>query len=398
MFALVASLKKNRRLLRDLVSRDLRARYVGSSMGFFWSLVFPVISLFVYMFVFRLVLKTRWSDQQGTAEVALLMLAGIMVWQAFAEATSRSTNTLAENQNLIQKVVFPSEVLPVYLTVSSLINMLIGISVAVLGVVWFAYFAAPDGPPRPPPRPVAFGAAAVAGDVASPKARLSTDHAFRCASGAGTRFTERGVVDAGEAPWGAAAAGLGPGAFAGAGWGDTVLAASGEWAVARGKHGYELEVDRWRAPDGAAAPPPRDGTQVVVAGDPQPAMGLGPSLLLLPLLLALQSAFTLGLGCFLATLNLFVRDTFHLIGVLLTVWMFATPIFYPERMVRDAGYGWILDWNPMHWLIHAYRSVLVYGAWPDWRMVGSFALAAALALVVGSRFFLSQKPRFPDLL
>ena len=105
MDQLLRSLRKNQRLVRDFVSRDLRGRYVGSSMGFFWSVVFPIINLFVYMFVFRLVLKSRWSDYQGPLEVALVMLAGIVVWAAFAETVSRSTNCLVENSNLIQKKI-----------------------------------------------------------------------------------------------------------------------------------------------------------------------------------------------------------------------------------------------------------------------------------------------------
>lgn len=139
MFALIRSLSKNRRLLTDLVRRDLRARYVGSSMGFFWSVIFPIINLFVYMFVFTYVLDARWDPRQPKEVTALLMLAGIIVWQAFAESTSRMTNTLVENQNLIQKVVFPAEVLPLYLVISALINMLIGVCIAILGVTWFAY-------------------------------------------------------------------------------------------------------------------------------------------------------------------------------------------------------------------------------------------------------------------
>lgn len=141
MLGTVSSLARNRRLLKDFVSRDLRARYVGSSMGFFWSVIFPVINLVVYMFVFRIVLKTRWNPLQSTEEVALLMLAGIIVWQAFAESVSRMTNTLVENQNLIQKVVFPAEVLPVYLTLSALINMLIGVAIVLLGVIWYGYLS-----------------------------------------------------------------------------------------------------------------------------------------------------------------------------------------------------------------------------------------------------------------
>ena len=120
MHELLRSLRKNRRLLTDLVGRDLRARYVGSSMGFFWSVIFPIVNLVVYMFVFSVVLDARWDAHQPKEVTALLMLGGIVVWQAFGESVSRITNTLVENQNLIQKVVFPSEVLPVYLALSSL--------------------------------------------------------------------------------------------------------------------------------------------------------------------------------------------------------------------------------------------------------------------------------------
>jgi lipopolysaccharide transport system permease protein len=280
--SLISSLRKNQRLLKDLVLRDLKARYVGSSMGFFWSVVFPVINLFVYMFVFRIVLNVRWEDHQGPAEVGLLMVAGIMVWQAFAESLSRMTNTLVENSNLIQKVVFPAEVLPVYLTVSALINMLIGLAVAILGVVWFAYIA-PE------------------------------------------------VVE-------------------------------------------------------------------TASTAPHSTIRLGVPIVVLPLLIVLQLVFMLGLGYFLSAFNLFLRDTYHVIGVFLTVWMFATPIVYPDFQVVKAGFGWLLTINPMHWLIDGYRKVLLYGAWPDWGMLGWFTLVALLVLLAGSAFFMAQKPRFPDLL
>jgi len=148
---LFRSLKRNRRLLTDLVGRDLRARYVGSSMGFFWSVIFPIVNLVVYMFVFSVVLDARWNANQAKEETALLMLGGIIVWQAFAESVSRMTNTLVENQNLIQKVVFPSEVLPPYLVLSSLINMLIGTGITLLGVLWFAYLHPLTYDPAAPP-------------------------------------------------------------------------------------------------------------------------------------------------------------------------------------------------------------------------------------------------------
>jgi lipopolysaccharide transport system permease protein len=291
VLALARSLHKHRRLLGDFVVRDLRGRYVGSSMGFFWSVVFPFLNLFIYMFVFSLVLRVRFDDYSSPKQVALWMLAGITVWAAFAETISRSTNTLVENQNLIQKVVFPSEILPPFLCVSSLINMCIGLPIVIVGVLVFRLFP-----------------------------------------------------------------------------------------------------DLLGAPE--ALPPLTDPSKQAQ----MPPLGLGWSLVALPLLMALQSVFTVGLGYFLATLNLFLRDTYHLMGVFVTVWMFATPIFYPPQKVVIEGYEWLLLINPMHWLIAAYRQILVFGQWPDWLALGQFAVVALVLLFLGSRFFLAQKPQFPDLL
>jgi len=290
VFTTLKSLAANKRLLKELIVRDLKARYVGSSMGFFWSVVFPVLNLFVYMFVFNVILRMRWHDAPLPGEVPLIMLTGILVWAAFSETVSRTTNTLVENANLIQKVVFPSEVLPVYLTGSSLVNMVFGVAVTIVGVFYYGYVN---------PEPIDYEAL-----------RLTLE-----------------------------------------------------------------------------------------PGEPMPRpFKLGISLLSLPVLFLIQGIFTIGLGYFLATLNLLLRDTYHLVGVFLTVWMFGTPIFYPEDMVVNAGYGWILWLNPMHWLIDSYREAIIYGAWPSLASVGAFAGVAVVTFGLGAAFFRSQKDRFPDLL
>ncbi|MEZ5976034.1 MAG: ABC transporter permease [Planctomycetota bacterium] len=286
MFRYLRTIRDHRQLVADFVRRDLRARYVGSSMGFFWSVVFPIINLIVFTFVFRMILNARWSDFQDGTTVAVIMLMGIVIWSAFAESMSRCTNSLVENSNLIQKVVFPAEVLPTYMVISSLINMLISFPVVLAAVIWLGYVD-----------PI-------------------TDPA--------------------------------------------VLAKMAE------------------------------------AGDP--GFNLGPSLVVLPLLLLLQGLLTAGLGMFFAAFNLFWRDTFHLMGVALTVWMFATPIFYPALAVERKGFGWLLDLNPMHWLIDSYRRIGLNGQWPEWSRLGMLALVSMLLLHLGSSFFRSQKNRFPDLL
>jgi ABC-type polysaccharide/polyol phosphate export permease len=393
---LLDSLSKNRRLLADLVRRDLRSRYIGSTMGLFWSVVFPVINLAVYMFVFRFVFKTRWSDKQDNTDVALLMLTGIMTWHAFSESLIRMTSSLVDNSNLIQKVVFPSEVLPVSLTISSLVNMLIGVGVAIAAVVYFAYLRPHPAATVGPPRPVAFGVHVGGEGTAAPP--LTTACPFHCASFAeSTRYSPYSVDDQTSEGWKQTFGGR-SGVVLNAGWGDRVYAATGEWTRVKSKNGLVLRIEGWRDRSGNAVAPPKDGTPALVVGPPERQLGLSISLLAIPLLVAVQGVFMLGLGMLLAAFNLYVRDTVHLIGVFLTVWMFGTPIFYPERMVRDAGYGWLPAYNPMNWLISCYREVLVYGDWPNPMMLGRFALVAAATLVLGATFFMHHKPKFPDLL
>ena len=297
MIRTIKDLYAHRRLLREFVVRDLKARYVGSSMGFFWSVIFPLLNLAVYFFVFRLIMEVRFGDKMSPEASAMWMLAGITVWTAFAETVSRSTNCLVENSNLIQKVVFPSEVLPAYLTISSLINMMIGIPLVLLGVGFF---------------------------------------------------------------------------------------------ILQGDAGGFVETASLAAVDGQIIDPGPDRT-----------LKWGISMALLPVLMLAQGVFTLGLGYFLSALNLFLRDTYHLVGVLVTFWMFGTPIFYPVQLVehaRGGQFAFILDINPMHWLIESYREVLLFGSWPPLHFIAPFVGVAFITFGLGSSFFRSQKDRFPDLL
>lgn len=340
MLALARSLVKNRRLLSDFVARDLKARYVGSSMGFFWSVIFPIINLLIYSFVFRIILKIRWADAMPPEEAVLMMFAGILVWVAFGESVSRITNSLVENANLIQKVVFPSEILAPYLTVSSLVNMTLGLPVLMAGVLWFGY-AQPREEGVAALAPAAL-TVEVAGPVADPAALFRQEPDWR-------------------AP----------------------LRKELEELKGRTAHLEALLLS--------------DRAPVKVTIERRP-LGLGLGLLCLPLLMVLQAMFMVGLGYLLSTLNLFLRDTYHLVGVLLTVWMFATPIFYPAFLVQKEGFGWLLVANPMYRLIESYRSVLLYGAFPPLLDLVLFAAVALATLILGAAFFKAQKRRFPDLL
>ena len=463
MFELLRSLVRHRRLLKDFVVRDLKARYVGSTMGFFWSVVFPIINLFVYMFVFRLVLNARWSDSQGALEVAIVMLAGIVVWSAFAETISRSTNTLVDNANLIQKVVFPAEVLPTYLTISSLINMCIGLPVVMGAVLWFGHLSPPAAYIRVPHDWVTVGVDAsgdpllerhpspdVIGEWGRPAEigeRPHHEYAVRIELTRAWRkdlripfqlsgTAERGVDylmpddeivipsgqlsgtlvfvpldDATQEDLESVVVELDPGGGVPIMSTETVKLPSGE-VIQRGTKVDEgaprleflIANSDTVAPEDArplgtpgAIAPKKEVMPADIKAEHYP-LSMGRAYLAIPLLFLLQVVFTAGLSYFLAAFNLFLRDTFHLVGVAITVWMFSTPIFYPGSMVELRGFGWILAINPMHWLIDCYRSVILYGIWPEGRYLLMLAGAGLLTLFLGGRFFMKQRSKFPDLL
>jgi lipopolysaccharide transport system permease protein len=132
------------------------------------------------------------------------------------------------------------------------------------------------------------------------------------------------------------------------------------------------------------------------------AVGLfhrGPSwsMLLLPGILLLQFFLTVGLGWLLASVNVFLRDVGQVLGLGLTLWLFVTPIFYPAELV-PAGFGWVLDLNPMYYLVQAYRDVLLEQRPPVPSHAAILAATALAAFVVGHWFFRRARPAFVDVL
>jgi len=127
------------------------------------------------------------------------------------------------------------------------------------------------------------------------------------------------------------------------------------------------------------------------------ASGAGISLLWLPLLLILQILFTLGLAFLLAGLNVFFRDAVHLVPVLLLVWMYGTPIFYPAAMVPQK-YQLLIALNPMAHLVEAYRRVILEAAPPGLSGLALLAAGAALSLILGYLLFRRWAIHFADRL
>jgi lipopolysaccharide transport system permease protein len=280
---LPATLIAHQDLIRSSVRRELEARFSGTVLGWAWPLVFPVFTFVVYYFIFAELLALKFGDDlppEMRAAMGVYMFTGIVVWAGFSEGLVRATNVIVDNGNLIKKLAFPTEILPLNMVLVSLTTMLFGV-----GAFLLAVFVSP-------------------------------------------LFTAHGL---------------------------------------------------WVLP--------------------------GPKLLWIPVLVVLQGLFTYGLGLLLATMQVFVRDTAQLVSLLMTVWMFLTPLFWAPAIVPDvAPYIDALRGNPLYHLVYAWRSVLMSDvpvqAFPAGDSFGHsltvFGVWAVAAFLVGFLFFIFSQRRFAD--
>src|SRR4051812_30942302 len=123
----LARLLRYRGLIQSLVARELKARYRGSVLGFFWSFINPLLLLLVYSFVFTVVMPS--AHDKRIEPYALFMFCGILPWTWFSSSLNESAGVLISGGNLIKKVLFPAEVLPIVTVLSNMIHFLFGLAV-----------------------------------------------------------------------------------------------------------------------------------------------------------------------------------------------------------------------------------------------------------------------------
>lgn len=132
-----------RGLLGTLVSRDLKARYRGSALGFLWSLLNPLLLLGVYSFVFGYVFV------QGRATLAtpyaLFLITGLFPWVWVSSSLLEGTVSLSANAGLIRKAVFPIELLPMVPVIANLIHFLLAVPVVFGALAIGRYLGKPVG-------------------------------------------------------------------------------------------------------------------------------------------------------------------------------------------------------------------------------------------------------------
>ena len=122
-------------MIYQLVKRDFQQRYVGSAAGWLWGLVHPLVLLGSYTFIFSVCLKMKPGANQVTQNYPMFLFAGMLPWLLFSETVQRSSGSLVEQAHLITKTVFPAEIIPVSIFLSSLISHLLALLLAMFAAI-----------------------------------------------------------------------------------------------------------------------------------------------------------------------------------------------------------------------------------------------------------------------
>ena len=260
----VKLLYKNSFMIRSMVIRDLKQRYVGSLLGIFWSVIHPLTQLILYYFIFAVVFKIRLGPEYGGTNFAVWLIAGLLPWMFFAETVTRASTTVVEQSNLIKKMVFPSEIFPIVSLMAAIVSHLIGLTILI---------------------------------------------SFLLISG----------------------------------------------------YGISLQI-----------------------------------LLVFPYML-IAAIFALGISWFVSSVNVFLRDVGQVIGVMVNIWFYLTPIVYPSVRIPGKLQG-LFRLNPMFHVIEGYRMALLGKINMDITNLSYLLLVTVIILVIGALTFRRLKPIFADVL
>lgn len=257
-------LTQNSYMIRSMVSRDIRTRYMGSYLGFFWSVIHPLTQLLLYYFLFSVVMRIRLGEEYGETSFAIWLIAGLLPWMFFTEVVNRSPNAVLEQASVIKKMVFPSELLPFVHLTAAMVNHFIGIGILTCFLLLLGY-------------------------------------------------------------------------------------------------------------------------------------GISLKILFVFLYLLMIGIFALGISWLLSSLNVFLRDIGQVIGVIINIWFFLTPISYPSHMIPPEAQG-VLRLNPMLYAIDGYRMALLGRGNIDFSGLVIFLIVALITFAVGGLTFQKLKPAFADVL
>jgi len=140
VFSNLGSLLRYRGLIQSLVARELKARYRGSALGFVWSFVNPLLLLSIYSFVFTTIMA---NNDPTTRPFAVFLFCGLLPWTWFLASLTEATSSLITGGNLIKKVLFPAEVLPIVSVLANMVHFLLGLVILAAFMIGFRHYPNP---------------------------------------------------------------------------------------------------------------------------------------------------------------------------------------------------------------------------------------------------------------
>jgi ABC-type polysaccharide/polyol phosphate export permease len=265
-FDALASLYHRRWLLRYFVHRQVTRNYRRSYLGFAWAFLGPLIWVFFLSLIFSKIIGIRFRVVEGdpTLNFGLFLYCGLLPFLAFSESLNKGINSIKGNSGLVQKVVFPLELLPFTSAITSLVDKVFGLGALLLIL-------------------------------------LALEHRWH-------------------------------------------------WTV-----------------------------------------------VLLPLLMVIQLLFILGLTYLMAVVGTYVPDVAEIMRPIIRGMFFATPILWPTGRLPES-LSWIVDYNPLAYLVESYRALILYGELPGGMATLYFSLFAVALFIVGFAVFVRFKPGFADQL
>ena len=118
MLTLFSDIYKYRQMIFSLVHKELRGRYKGSVLGFFWTFLNPLLQLIVYTFVFSVLMH------QQIEKYYLFLFVALVPWIFFSSCVSAGANCVFIYGNLVKKIYFPREIIPISFVTSQFVKML----------------------------------------------------------------------------------------------------------------------------------------------------------------------------------------------------------------------------------------------------------------------------------
>jgi lipopolysaccharide transport system permease protein len=124
---------------------------------------------------------------------------------------------------------------------------------------------------------------------------------------------------------------------------------------------------------------------------------LSPMVMLLPLYMLFLGLLAIGVGWIVSSLHVYLRDTGQVLNVVMTLWFWLTPIMIPEEKIPPR-FHFLVAWNPMSWMVRAYRNRLLAPSWPGGKELAVLSISCAVVFIVGGLFFRHLKRGFADVL